>query len=158
MFLCQRNTRHNNNWVSCPPPPGYLPDQGSNPHLLLGKWILYQSYLGTIPPASTPTNATITHYCPLDTNPHSLNKPCDLLTAWLRMICQSHLLPLPIGHIPWPHQTSACPLNPPGLGSPSPTSPRHTPTHLPKPVTTSVKLQGRVNLCTSHSAVPTSLT
>ena len=102
----------------------------------------------------------ISHYCPLDTNLHSFNKPYGLLTAWLRMIFQSHLLRLPVGHTPWPHQTSACSLNPPDLESPSPTSPRHTPTHLLRPVTTSVKLQGRVDFCLhlSQHYVSTSLT
>lgn len=56
-------------------------------------------------------------------------------------------------YTPWPHQTSACSLNPQGLATPSLTSLLQTPTQLPKAVTTSVKLPGRINPCLHLSAL-----
>ena len=120
-------------WSRLPcPPAGDLPDPGIKP--TSPAWqvdSLPLGYLGRIPPHPHRYQCYyISHYCPLDTNLHSFSKPYGLLTAWLRMIFQSHLLRLPVGHTPWPHQTSACSLNPPDLESPSPTSPRHTPSEL----------------------------
>lgn len=84
----------------------------------------------------------------------------NMFTVWLWIIFQSHLLSHLISYllVIYPGHTNFCLLS-------KPTRPRvlhllHTPTHLPKPVTTSMMLQGRINPCMrlSQNYVPTSLT